>query len=333
MRPVSAAVLNTFREAYSHSKSALIPYRGGEESSDGILYRFQDEPQTRLLKILFLGSEDTQKAILRFESRLKFVEFLNQEGVRCIEPLLSLNDRLYERLEDQDGTWVAYSMKRVFGRTMSPKVWDPAFVQNWGRTIGGCHRAAQGYPEWEYCIDPVTSETYLTWESEWESFRHFCKEDDIKTQWDRIGKKLRSLPIQRDAFGFIHNDPHLWNLLVEGNKLTLIDFDVANHQWFINDIAIACQHVLFMLSGGLSQPVHNREYLINFLKEFLKGYYQENDLSRDWLNLLDLFFAYRRILLYTVMESWRKSKPGLQKSWREMIINCPPVLKKIEFIF
>jgi len=331
MQPVPAAIINTFKKAYSHSKSALIPFGGGKESSDGVLYRFQDESQNRLLKVMFLGMGDTRKALLCFKSRLKFVDYMHREGVRCIEPLPSLNNRLYETLEDQESTWVAYAMKRVSGKTMSPKVWDPAFIQNWGRMIGKCHQAAQNYPDWEYSIDPITSERYLTWESEWESFRHMCKEKEVKTQWEHIGKELCSLPIRRNAFGFIHNDPHLWNLLVDGDQVTLIDFDVANHHWFVNDIAIACQHVLFMVSGGLNQPVHHREHLVNFITEFLKGYYRENDLSGDWLYHLDLFFAYRRILLYTVMGGWRKSKPELQKSWREMILNRPPVLGRIEY--
>jgi hypothetical protein len=44
------------------------------------------------------------------------------------------------------------------------------------------------------------------------------------------------------------------------------------------------------------------------------------------LQHLDTFFAYRRILAYLVMEGWRKSKPDLQRSWKEMILNPPVVL-------
>ena len=331
MKTFPIKIINTFRDAYQRSQSSLIPFRGGEESSDGILYRFQGEDQNRLLKIMFLGAEDPYKALLHFESRLNFLTFLNQNRVSVTEVLPSLNDNYYEKIEDEKGTWVAYVMKRIPGKTMSPKVWDPVFTQNWGKLIGKLHRVTQGYPEWEYCVDPTTSDKYLTWETEWESFHQMCKEPAVKVAWEKIGENLRSLPIQRSSFGFIHNDPHIWNILTDSEKLTLIDFDVANHHWFINDIAIACQHVLMMLSGGLTQPVHHLDRLTSFLNEFLKGYQQENGLSKEWLTHLDLFFAYRRILLYNVMEGWRRSKPELQNSWKAMIINQPEILGNVDF--
>ena len=331
MNTYPSAVLDKFRAAYSASQAALIPFKGGYESSDGILYRFKEDNPDRLVKVMFLGKAQSREALLRFESRLKFVDFLQRKGVRVIEPLLSLNDELYETVEDENGTWVAYAMRRINGKTMSPTVWDPNSVQKWGQLIGKLHRVTQDYPDWEYCSDPVTSERYLTWQSEWENFHNLCKEWDIREKWEQIGEELKALPINRNAFGFIHNDPHLWNLLVDGDNVTLLDFDVANHHWFVNDIAIACQHLLSMVSGGLDQPIHHRERLVDFLREFLKSYYRENDLSQEWLDHLDLFYAYRRILLYLVMEGWRKSKPALQESWKNMILTRPEILGKVDF--
>lgn len=220
MKSFPFSIINTFRDAYSQSQSILIPYRGGEESSDGFLYRFQDEEQTRLVKVMRLGSDNQRKALLYFESRLKFVDFLHQKGVSVTEVLPSLKDNLYEKIEDKSCIWVAYAIKRIAGKTMSPKVWDPIFNQKWGALIGKLHLVTQSYPEWNYCIDPVTSEEYLTWESEWENFHRLCSEPEITKAWEQIGEELRSLPIQRDCFGFIHNDPHLWNILVDGDKLT-----------------------------------------------------------------------------------------------------------------
>ena len=333
MKTYPTSILNTFRDSYSRSQTILIPFRGGEESSDGILYRFQDENQDRLLKVMCLGKESPREALRHFEARLKFIAFLHKKGVSVIEVLPSLKNNLYEKIEDETGTWVAYTMKRIPGKPMSPAVWDPVFIQKWGALIGNLHRVTRDYPEWEHCINPVTSETYLTWESEWENFHRLCKEPEVKEAWETIGEALKNLPVERESFGFIHNDPHIWNILADGEKLTLIDFDVANHHWFINDIAIACQHVLMMHSGGLTHPVHHQNRLLDFLNEFLKGYQQENDLSKEWLTHLDLFFAYRRILLYTVMEGWRRSKPEIQRSWKAMIIHPPEILEAGEIFF
>ncbi|MFN2302812.1 MAG: phosphotransferase enzyme family protein [Anaerolineales bacterium] len=330
MRLVPGTILDAFQSAYTSDTSVMIPYAGGQESSDGTVYRFQGDKADQLLKIMHLSSEDTSRAHLHFDARMNFLAFLSREGVPVIQPLPSLKGNLYECIEDQSGLWLAYAMQRVTGKTMSPKVWDPTFVQNWGRTIGKLHHVTQNYPDWRYCIDPKTNEPFLTWESEWQSFYDMCREDDIQMEWQNIKVILDSLPIRRDCFGFIHNDPHLWNLRVEGSHVTLLDFDTAIHHWFINDIAIACQYILSMHAGGFYGPVHHREFIIDFLREFMIGYDQENELDHTWLHRLDTFFSYRRVLLYIIMEGWRESKPDLQRSWKEMILNHPPVLSSYD---
>ena len=328
MKLVPTPILEAFQRAYTIDTSLMIPYAGGQESSEGIVYRFQGQKAGQLLKIMHLGTGNTRKALLHFTSRLKFLSFLSQEGVPVIQPLPSLKGDLYESIEDQHGLWVAYAMHRVTGKPVSPKVWDPSLVQNWGSTIGKLHRVTQTYPAWRYSIDPETNEHYLTWESEWQSFNNLCKEEDIRDLWLDIKVILDSLPIHRDCFGFIHNDPHIWNLRVEGSLITLLDFDTARHHWFVNDIAIACQYMLTMHSGGFYKPVHHREFLVDFLTEFMRGYDQENDFDHCWLQQLDTFFSYRRILLYIIMAGWRNSKPDLQRSWREMILNPSVVLSE-----
>ena len=134
------------------------------------------------------------------------------------------------------------------------------------------------------------------------------------------------MPITREVYGFIHNDPHIWNLLVDGDRITVLDFDVANHHWFVNDIAIACQSVLFALSGGMDRPVHDRERLLAYLDTFLAGYAREVALPSEWLDRLDLFIAYRRILLFTVMYGWIRSEPDRHASWKGMILSQPQVV-------
>ena len=135
--------------------------------------------------------------------------------------------------------------------------------------LGSKLRASLGTGDWKiapsgtklsrlhHCTDPKSGEPYLTWNLEWESFHEKITDLAVQTKWEGIGETLRKLPVCRECFGFIHNDPHLWNMRVDGDRVTLLDFDVATHHWFANDIAITCQHVLNMLSGGLSSPLHH----------------------------------------------------------------------------
>jgi amicoumacin kinase len=107
--------------------------------------------------------------------------------------------------------------------------------------------------------------------------------------------------------------------------VTLLDFDVANHRWFVNDLAIARQTILFAQSGGLDRPLYRRDKLLGFLDLFMEGYSREHDLSCEWLARLDIFIAYRRILMYIVMYDEVRRRPQHRALWRGMILSRPEV--------
>ncbi len=157
----------------------LARFGGGFDDSDGTVYRLGDRADERLLKVLHYRQGDAREALLHLTARLKFINFLNQHGIPVIEPLPSIKGDLYEVVEDHSGCWVAYAMKKVQGRTMSPKVWDPNFVRRWGQVIGKLHRVTQAYPDWHHCTDPENGKPCLTWESEWEYFHERIKDTEV----------------------------------------------------------------------------------------------------------------------------------------------------------
>ena len=326
MIPVPKTTLEALAKSFGTNADNLIHFGGGQESSDGIVYSYPYKDTKRLLKILPITIDTQRIGLFCLEERLRFMRFLGENGAPIVFPQMSPLGNLYETFNFKKHVWVGYSMELASGKTKGRKAWDPEFFQTWGQAIGMLHRLAQQYPSWQASVDPETGEDLLTWRGEWESFYHWIQDDDVKVKWVDIKQQLEVLPVTRDSFGFIHNDPHIWNLLVDGSRITLLDFDVANHHWFINDIAIACQNILIFLSGGLNGPVHHRDKLFGFLSFFMKGYARENHLSSEWIDRLDLFIAYRRILLFTVMNGWIKSKPKLHASWRQMILSQPEIV-------
>ena len=54
-----------------------------------------------------------------------------------------------------------------------------------------------------------------------------------------IRRRLDAYGRDRDRFGLTHNDLRLANLLVDGDRTSVIDFDDCGDSWYMNDWATA----------------------------------------------------------------------------------------------
>jgi Ser/Thr protein kinase RdoA (MazF antagonist) len=329
MIPVPQPVLEALAQSFGARSSDLSHFGGGHESSDGVVHAYPHQDGRRLLKIMALPAKDQSRGLFCLDERLKFMRFLGENGASIAFPRLSPQGNLYETHTLEQHLWVGYGMAIAPGKGVKEDVWDPAFFRRWGQMVGLLHRLTQQYPSWKSSVAPDSGQEFLTWREEWDVFHRWSQDEQVKQKWVEIQQQLEALPITRQVYGFIHNDPHVGNLLVDdGNNITLLDFDVANHHWFVTDISIACQGVLFTQTGGMDRPVYDREKLHRFLDSFLQGYARENQLPPGWLERLDLFIAYRRILLFTVMNDWISSKTEWRAGWMDMILSSSQVVSE-----
>ena len=164
-------------------------------------------------------------------------------------------------------------------------------------------------------------------EAEIDSFIKMTPNDFIKEKWLEIKEKLLALPINRDSYGFIHNDNHQMNIIAKGSEISVIDFDCAECHFFINDILLPVQGLLFDVTGGMLSPIEKPEVLKEFYKHFLKGYNTENQLDSFWFGQLGVFLEYRRLLLYTVLQGWLTNDKDANEAFLNMIKNpCDIIL-------
>jgi Ser/Thr protein kinase RdoA (MazF antagonist) len=101
----------------------------------------------------------------------------------------------------------------------------------------------------------------------------------------------------RDAanFGLIHADLHAWNVLVDGDRLTVIDFDDAGFGWHQYDLAVA-------LVGRSHEP----DFAV-MQRALIDGYRSVRALPAEALDLLPLFLLIRRF----VTLGWMHGRPEL----------------------
>ena len=320
MIPIPNPVKENLAAHFGLPANQLVQLGGGREDSDGITYTCPTGAGEVVLKILTLPISDSD-GLARMAERLRFVHFLSEAGVDIVYPLPGPDGSLLATQTDGDVLYSAYLMRKRQGHHPAGNDWGQALYCTWGRTVGKLHSAAQIYPSWTGSeLIGASGLPILGWEQEWQGFYDRCADMEIKEQWCSIRARLERLPIRRDCFGFIHNDPHNQNILLDGDRIVLLDFDVANYHWFCTDISIALQGLLFGPAGGMERPVSDPGLIRIFLDSFMQGYEEENHLDPFWLDQIGLFVSYRRILLFIAMQGWLETVPEVRAGWKQQIL-------------
>jgi Ser/Thr protein kinase RdoA (MazF antagonist) len=113
----------------------------------------------------------------------------------------------------------------------------------------------------------------------------------IRAALDRFGR-------DPCTFSVIHADLHPGNLLVDGDRLTVIDFDDAGFGWHQYDAAVAMFH---------SQT---RSDFATVERGFVRGYRSARDISDDALALIPMF----RLIRGMAVIGWISQRPELDTS-------------------
>ncbi|SDN89978.1 phosphotransferase enzyme family protein [Acetanaerobacterium elongatum] len=315
-------VLTNLCDKLSVPAKSLKFLGGGREDSDGTVFTFGSNP-LKVLKVLALPLSDTL-SLAKLDDRLNFAHFVGESGIQVACPIKNKNGTLYESVPFGGHLFTAYLMDYCSGGTPMKDECTPAFYKEWGRVTGRMHRAAKSYPYW-LTLPSCASSGLNGWQQETEMFYNWCKDEAVKQKWLQMQERLEQLPINREGFGFIHNDNHIHNITWNGRGITLLDFDVANCQFFISDLTTAMQMLLFDKSGGMIGEVTDYGVIRDFLESFLCGYEQESHLDDFWLSQIDTFISYRRLLLFTVMQDYLHRNQQLKEQFLDCIYNEPAI--------
>jgi len=115
---------------------------------------------------------------------------------------------------------------------------------------------------------------------------------------DRIHAALNRYGRDAATFSMIHADLHTGNLLLDGERLTVIDFDDAGFGWHQYDAAVA-------LFGSWTAP----EFPL-LERAFVRGYRSVRGISDEQLALLPMFLLIRGMAII----GWIHQRPELDRS-------------------
>ncbi len=318
MIKVSDKAMQEICDKLSIPKETLKYIGGGSESSDGILYVYDSQSGRMVLKILAIPEKEIDK-LRSLELRVKFANLLGENGINLAYPIRNQNGNLYETSIDNQHIYTAYVMEFTEGKNPESNELTDELLVEWGRITGKSHKITKGFTDGDNFKG-------LDHKAEVEFFTDWCEEPFVKSVWSDIGGYLDTLPMGKDEYGFIHNDNHQRNILVQDKNITIIDFDCSAVQFFIQDIITPAQGVMFDIYGGMVSPLSEAERLKRFFYSFINGYEKENHLSDFWYKEITNFINYRRLLLFTCMQSWINTQPELKNGFIENIKNPPRII-------
>lgn len=255
---------------------------------ESFIYRFRRGGERFILRV----THSLRRTPELIHGEVDWINYLAAGGTSVAHAVMSARGELVEEVDDgAGGQFLATAFTFAPGRPYGETGWTTERRMAYGRLLGRMHALTKAYeppdPAWRRpsWIDDTQAETGQLLSAH---------DPAILERYVTLVRRAKALPRGRDDYGLVHFDVHGGNFLIDGDTLTLFDFDDCVYNWFANDIAI----VLFYLVTNVDDPVGT---LDAFLPDFLRGYRAENTLDPAWASLIPDFMTMREIDLYAVI--------------------------------
>lgn len=260
---------------------------------ESFIYAFERNDAAYILRI----GHSLRRSAALIQGEVDWINYLVKGGVGASRAVTSEAGNLVEHVADDAGEhFLVTAFVKANGRPPGNAEWgNPAFYQEYGRTIGRMHALTRQYilpdPAWKR---PQWDATVMM------AFENLLMDSEtvIRAHYLRLKAHIDTLPRDDPAsYGLIHQDAHTGNCFVDdAGHITFFDFDDCVYSWFINDIAI----VLFY---AIPFTGDREAFTAAFMPAFLRGYAQENRLSPHWLKEIPHFLKLREIDLFAIINS------------------------------
>ncbi len=160
-----------------------------------------------------------------------------------------------------------------------------------GRYAATLHNHIAGWPQPEKFARPIWDAVGILEPSglwgDWRKAPHVEGETlDLLTELDgALRADLADYGTDIDRFGLIHADMRLANLLVDGERTVLLDFDDCGYGWFLYDLAAS----LSFIETSAQLPA--------LIRAWLGAYMEIRPLKPDDLRMIDALILLRRMAL------------------------------------
>lgn len=226
------------------------------------------------------------------ESELAWLTALGRDGVvATLTPVPKTDGTLIADIDDEGTTRHAVAFELVSGREPAEGEDLPRWFRELGAINARLHAHAKSWqpPEgfvrkrWDY--DAMLG-SVLLW-GDWRAALGLTEEG--RAILERTALVLRDLVedygTAPERFGLVHADMRVANLLVDGDRLSVIDFDDCGFSWYLYDFAAAISFV------------EHEPYIPQLQAAWIEGYRTVAPLTDEECAILPVFIMLRRMLL------------------------------------
>ena len=225
-------------------------------------------------------------------AELDFIYYLAENNISVAPPLKSINGELVvsaRKIGENFNIYVFEVASGEFWNKNDPTKWNDRIFYNWGKLMGDMHRLAKDYKSANnYNVPCIFDRNYEGWGSFFDPLKEY---PSIYKITQELLDEIADLPKNRDSFGLIHCDLHPYNFHINGDKITVFDFNDNIYAWFALDIGIALFHGL---DWSRKDDIGN-DFTNAIVENFLKGYLSANRLNDFWISKIPIFMKYRQI--------------------------------------
>ncbi|HEY0293629.1 MAG TPA: phosphotransferase [Hansschlegelia sp.] len=239
-------------------------------------------------------------------SELAWIQGLRADGVAATpKPLAMTDGDLLGGFEDGDDWRDVVAFEFMSGREPTPGENLPAWFRALGAITARLHGHVRawappaGFRRKNWDFDAMLGDRPL-----WGDWRAGMGLDEagravIQRASNVLQERTAAYGSDGRRYGLIHADLRLANLLVDGDRLGVIDFDDCGFSWFMYDFAAA---VSFM---------EHEPFIPELQDAWLSGYATVSPVSADDVAMMPTFLLLRRILL-TAWVASRSEAPMAQ---------------------
>jgi Ser/Thr protein kinase RdoA (MazF antagonist) len=207
---------------------------------------------------------------------------------------------------------------RVIEAETDPEAIEGQF-ERLGAIMAGLHNQASGwtppasFERHALDADGLMGETPF-WGPFWDHPTFTPGERDVMLRTrDRIHAALSRYGCEPATFSLIHADLHPGNVLVDGDRVAVIDFDDAAFGWHLYDLAVALVHRW------------DNAHFADLRDACLRGYRRLRPLPDNVVGLLPMFLLIRRL----VQVGWINARPELA-AWDELTARKAQLVSRVE---